>query len=189
MKSGEKHIINEIRKGNKSVLMDLYSDFRDEFILWSQKNFGASREQAKDAFQDAILDFNENISSGKLIELTCSVKTYLFQIGRNKIINILKKEQRITYNDNLHLIKTKEYEDFMDEENKSFTQEQISQAIEKLPEDCQEVLKLHYFKEYDMESIAREMNYKNSDTAKSKKSVCMKRLIAELNKFKMILIF
>lgn len=189
MKADEKHIINDIRLGNERVLMSLYTDFRDEFIVWSKKNFGAQNEQAKDAFQEAILDFNENIVSGRLTELTCSVKTYLFQIGRNKVINILKKENRITYNENLHLIKANEYEDFMDEENKSFTQEQISEAIEKLPDDCQEVLKLHYFKEYDMESIAREMNYKNADTAKSKKSVCMKRLVTELNKLKMIMIF
>lgn len=188
MKAGDKYIIDEIGLGNEKVLMSLYADFRDEFIIWSHKNFGAHKEQAKDAFQEAILDFNENIVSGRLTELTCSVKTYLFQIGRNKIINILKKERRITYNDNLHLIKVNEYEDFMDEENKSFTQEQISQVISQLPDDCKEVLKLHYFKEYDMESIAREMNYKNADTAKSKKSICMKRLIAELNKLTKMLI-
>ncbi len=188
MKVNDNHIIEKIRQGHEKVLMSLYADFRDEFIVFAYKNFGAQKEQAKDAFQETILDFNENIVTGKLTELTCSVKTYLFQIGRNKVINILRKEQRITYNDNLHLIKVKEYEDFMDEENISFTQEQISQAIEKLPDDCKEVLKLHYFKEYDMESIAREMNYKNADTAKSKKSLCLKRLVAELNKLKLILI-
>lgn len=188
MKLDLQNIIQELRAGNEQPLLFIYKEYRNEFIVFAYKNFGAQREQAKDAFQDAILDFNENIVSGKLTELTCSIKTYLFQIGRNKVINILKKEQRITYNDNLHLINVNEYEDFMDEENKSFTQEQISQAIEKLPDDCKEVLKLHYFKEYDMESIAREMNYKNADTAKSKKSVCMKRLIAELNKITKMLI-
>lgn len=188
MITGEKHIINEIRLRNEKVLMKLYTDFRDEFIAWSYKNFGVQKEQAKDAFQEAILDFNENIISGKLTELTCSVKTYLFQIGKNKVINILKKEQRITYNDNLQMIKVNEYEDFMDEENKSLTQEQISKAISRLPQDCQDVLKLYYFKEYDMESVAREMNYKNADTAKSKKSVCMKRLAEELGKLKLLLL-
>jgi RNA polymerase sigma factor (sigma-70 family) len=181
-------LINRIKSGDEKILILLYENYRDEFINWSNKNFGAQKEQAKDAFQEAILDFNDNIVSGKLLDLTCSFKTYLFQIGRNKVINILRKEQRLTYHDNLHLIKVNEYLDFMDEENKSFTQEQISQAMEKLPDDCKEVLKLHYFKEYDMESIAREMSYKNADTAKSKKAVCMKRLIVELNKLKMILI-
>lgn len=72
----------------------------------------------------------------------------------------------------------------MDSEKKAYTQEQISNAIEKLPDDCQQVLKLYYFKEFDMESVAREMDYKNANTAKSKKSLCMKKLIKELNKLK-----
>lgn len=94
----------------------------------------------------------------------------------------------MTYHDALHLIENGEVENFMEEENKAYTQEQISKAIEKLPEDCQKVLKLFYFSEYDMESIARELNYKNADTAKSKKSVCMKNLMNELKKMSMLLV-
>jgi RNA polymerase sigma-70 factor (ECF subfamily) len=160
---------------------------RDEFIQWSAKNYSASSDQAKDAFQEAILDFHQNVIHGKLTELTSSLKTYLFQIGKHKLLNILKKDRRMTYNDALHMINHGEVDIFMEEENKAYTQEQISRAIEQLPEDCQKVLNLFYFKEYDMETIAREMNYKNSDTAKSKKSVCMKKLISELKKISMLL--
>jgi RNA polymerase sigma-70 factor (ECF subfamily) len=183
------NIIQQIKQGNEQPLIDLYRLHRNEFIVWSCKEFKAKEEQAKDAFQEAILDFHQNVVSGKLTELISSEKTYLFQIGKHKVINLIKKESRITYNDNLQLIKGNEYEDYMDDENKAYTQEQISSAINKLPEDCQKVLKLHFFNEYDMDSIAREMEYKNADTAKSKKSVCMKRLITELNKFSKILLF
>jgi RNA polymerase sigma factor (sigma-70 family) len=183
------HIIHQIKQGQEQPLIDLYRLYRNEFIVWSCKEFRAKEEQAKDAFQEAILDFHQNIVSGQLTELISSEKTYLFQLGKHKIINLIKKESRLTYNDNLQLIKGKEFEDFMDDENKAYTQEQISSAIKKLPEDCQKVLKLHYFNEYDMESIAREMEYKNADTAKSKKSVCLKKLITELNKLSKILLF
>lgn len=189
MTSKPQNIIQQIKLGNEQPLIDLYKLYRNEFIAWSCKEFRAKEEEAKDAFQEAILDFQQNIVSGKLTELISSEKTYLFQIGKHKVLNLIKKESRITYNDNLHLIKGKEYEDFMNDENQAYTQEQISSAINKLPEDCQKVLKLHYFNEYDMDSIAREMEYKNSDTAKSKKSVCMKKLIFELNKLSKILLF
>lgn len=161
---------------------------RDEFIQWSVKNYSATSDQAKDAFQEAILDFHQNVIHGKLTELSSSLKTYLFQIGKHKLLNILKKDRRMTYNDALHLITHGEVDTFMEEENKAYTQEQISNAIEQLPEDCQKVLNLFYFKEYDMDSIAREMNYKNSDTAKSKKSVCMKNLMNELKKISSLLV-
>jgi RNA polymerase sigma factor (sigma-70 family) len=161
---------------------------RDEFIQWSAKNYSASSDQAKDAFQEAILDFHQNVIHGKLTELSSSLKTYLFQIGKHKLLNILKKDRRMTYNDALHMINHGEVDIFMEEENKAYTQEQISKAIEKIPEDCQKVLNLFYFKEYDMDSIAREMNYKNGDTAKSKKSVCMKNLMNELKKISSLLV-
>lgn len=152
-----------------------------------RRNYGANEEQAKDAFQEAILDFHQNICSKKLTVLTCKVQTYLFEIGKNKIINLLKKEQRLTYDHDLQLIKGKEHEDYVNEEHKAELQEKISRAIDRLPEDCQKLLELFYSKGYDMDSIAREMGYKNADTAKSKKSLCMKKLFDELNKLTMFL--
>lgn len=181
-------ILDKLRSGDESPLYDLYRLYRDEFVQWSSKNYNASHDQAKDAFQDAMLDFHNNVITGKLTDLSSTIKTYLFQIGKHKLLNIQKKESRLTYHDNLQLIQSGEAERYMEEENKAYSQEQISQAIDKLPEDCQKVLKLFYFNEYDMESIARELEYKNADTAKSKKSLCMKNLMNELKKISMLLV-
>lgn len=181
-------ILNKLRSGDDSPILDLYTLYRNEFIAWSEKTYKATEEQAKDAFQDAVIDFHQNVISGHLQELTSSVKSYVFQIGKHKLLNIVKKELRLTYLDTLHVIKNGELESFMEEEHKAYSQEQISNAIEKLPDDCQKVLKLFYFSEYDMESIARELNYKNADTAKSKKSLCMKNLLNELKKMSMLLV-
>ncbi len=183
------HIFEALRNGDDSPLYEMYRLYRDEFLAWSKKQFNTTDEQAKDAFQDAMLDFHQNVLTGRLTELTSSLKTYIFQIGKHKILNIQKKESRLTYHDALHMINNGEVDHFMEEENKAYTEEQISQAIEKLPEDCQKVLKLFYFSEYDMDSIARELNYKNADTAKSKKSLCMKNLMSELKKMSSILVF
>ena len=178
------NIIQEIKSGNENILIRFYEVYRDEFIAFSAKNYNAQNEQSKDAFQDAVLDFHQNIISGQLIELTASPKTYLFQLGRNKVLNILKKERRITYLEDIQVIKGQEYESFVEDNEAAFTQEQMQSVIPLMPNDCQKVLKLFYYNEYDMESIADEMNYKNSNTAKSKKSVCMKKLIEKLNELK-----
>ena len=181
-------ILEKLRSGDESPIYELYQLYRNEFLVWSKSTYNATEEQAKDAFQDAVLDFHQNVISGHLTELSSTIKTYLFQIGKHKLLNIQKKEQRMTYHEALHLIDNGEMGSFMEEENKAYSQEQISKAIEKLPEDCQKVLKLFYFNEYDMESIARELNYKNADTAKSKKSLCMKNLFNELKKMSMLLV-
>jgi RNA polymerase sigma-70 factor (ECF subfamily) len=95
----EVNIIVRIKSGDERPLYELYRLYRNEFISWCSKNFKANEEQAKDAFQEAILDFHQNIINEKLIELTSNLKTYLFQLGKFKLLNILKKEARITYND------------------------------------------------------------------------------------------
>jgi len=167
----------------------VYRQYRNEFISWGQRNFNVRDEQLKDVFQDVVIDFHENVVSGKLTELSSSLKTYLFQLGKNKLINLVHREKRITYGFDPELIKGQEQSDYMNEEDRLYKLEQVKAAIEKLPDDCQQVLKLYYFNEYDMESIAREMGYKNADTAKSKKSLCMKKLFAELNKLSTFLMF
>jgi RNA polymerase sigma-70 factor (ECF subfamily) len=181
-------ILEKLRNGDESPIYELYKLYRDEFIVWSKSTYKATDDQAKDAFQEAVLDFHQNVISGHLTELSSTIKTYLFQIGKHKLLNIQKKESRMTYHEALHLIDNGEMGSFMEEEQKAYSQERISKAIEKLPEDCQKVLKFYYFSEYDMESIAREMNYKNADTAKSKKSLCMKNLLNELKKMSMLLV-
>lgn len=181
-------IVERLRNGDEEPLYDLYKLYRDEFLVWSKAQFKATEDQAKDAFQEAILDFHQNVITGRLTEMSSTIKTYIFQIGKHKILNIKKKEGRMTYHDALQMIDNGEANQFMEDEKKAFTQEQIGRAIENLPPDCQKILKLFYFSEYDMESIAREMDYKNADTAKSKKSVCMKNLMVELKKFTMLLV-
>lgn len=181
-------LIEEIRSGSEKPLVELYKKYRNEFIVWAQSKYKIRKEQAQDVFQESLFEFYQNIISGKLTELVSNEKTYIFQIGKFKIINSIKKESKITYFENLQLIKGKEFEEFMQVEDQNYSNEQLKDAIAKLPEDCQKVLKLYYFDEFDMESIAENMGYKNADTAKSKKSICMKKLIIELKKLSMIFI-
>lgn len=183
------NLIEEIRSGSEKPLLELYARYRNEFIVWSQAKYKVRKELAQDVFQESLFEFYQNIISGRLTELVSNEKTYIFQIGKFKIINSIKKESRITYIENLQMIKGKEFEEFMQVEDQNYSNEQIKAAISKLPEDCQKVLKLYYFDEFDMESIAENMGYKNADTAKSKKSTCMKKLVIELKKLSMIFVF
>ena len=183
----ENDIITQIKAGDEKALIHIYTIYRDEFIVWSTQNNAISPENAKDIFQDTIIDFRENILSGQLKELSASLKTYLFQIGKFKIINFLKRDKRITYHPDTKFIKS-EIKDHLQAEENEHKLDDIARAISKLPEDCQRLLNLYYFKEYDMASIARELNYKNADTAKSKKLICMKKLLAELARLSKILV-
>jgi len=168
----------------------IYRTYRNEFLSWTAKHFSqADRELRKDVFQESVIELHTNAVSGRLTEFTSSIKTYLFQIGKFKIINELKKRDRITYQDQSELIKDHNSAAMDDDQESEENQEKLKTAIKVLSPDCKKILELFYFKEYDMESIARDMYYKNADTAKSKKSLCMKCLIKEMNKLSKLMVF
>jgi RNA polymerase sigma factor (sigma-70 family) len=187
LQNQNQNIVQELLDGNHNCLKDLYRQYRNEFVRWAKRYYNANEELSQDVFQDALIDFHQNIVTGRLKEFTSTVKTYLFQLGKHKLSNALKKERRITYHEDLKLIHGKEYENFMKSEEDCYSAEEVKAAIAKLPDDCQKILRLYYFSEYDMGSIAREMGYKNADTAKSKKSLCMKKLIVELKKISLMI--
>ena len=110
---------------------------------------------------------------------SASIKTYLFTLGRNKIVNIIQK--KIT-----HQRKTDEI--VIQEESRTTvspeaTQRQNEQAavikvlMSQLCENCRNVLTLFYFHEQSMKEIAEKMNYKNANVSKTKKRECFKKLM------------
>jgi RNA polymerase sigma factor (sigma-70 family) len=185
------NIIQEIKSGNDQPLIDLYKKYRDEFVLWSGKNYGCEAEDARDLFQDTILAFYNNVKSGQLTELKSEMKTYLFAIGKFKIINFQKKHQRSVTFSEFGL--SNGYEPFenqmKDKEEQDFIKATVRKYLNEQCEDCKKVLELYYFKELDMKSIAEEMGYKNADVAKKKKYECFKKLAVMVKKNLMILVF
>src|SRR6188768_1114045 len=88
-------IIARLRANRKDALAELYETYRTEFLRWIMK-YRCSADEAKDAYQFAVLTFYENIVSGKLTVLNSSEKTYLFAIGKNKIMEMARASGRLT---------------------------------------------------------------------------------------------
>lgn len=168
----------------------LYKQHRNEFVRWSFRTYNIDSEDARDIFQDSIIAFYNNVKSGQLTQLTSDVKTYLFAIGKFKIINFQKKHQRaVTFSEFDLSIGNEPYENQMkDKEEQDFIKETVKKYLNEQCEDCKKVLELYYFKELDMKSIAEEMGYKNADVAKKKKYECFKKLAEMVKKNLMILV-
>ena len=56
------------------------------FISWLTNKFNCSEDEARDVYQFAVMTLYDNIKNEKLLELNSSVKTYLFAIGKHKIL-------------------------------------------------------------------------------------------------------
>jgi RNA polymerase sigma-70 factor (ECF subfamily) len=140
------------------------------------RRHSCTKEDAKDVFQQSIMIFYENIIYGKVKEITSQVKTYLFSIGKNKILELSrqKSKQQFTSEDYMFSGQDIFYNDFDDGYEEKI--QKIELCISKIGDPCKKLLVEFYYHKRSMIDIAEIMDYKNSDTVKNLKYKCLKRL-------------
>lgn len=165
--------ISKVRIEGKEALATLYKTYRAEFLNWAFK-FGCSREEAKDAYQSAVLSFYENVVSGRLTVLTSSTKTYLFAIGKNKLLEMRRASAKLSEIEEVgeDILAIKEEELHAD----PLHLKRVTICLEKLGEPCATLLKEFYYHCRSLEEIAMLMEYKTTDSAKNQKYKCLVRL-------------
>jgi RNA polymerase sigma-70 factor (ECF subfamily) len=173
--SKEEHIIERIKSGDNEVLSNIYEEHREEFFIWLNKYFNCSADEAKDTYQNAILVFYENIISGKLKEMTSSVKTYLFAVGKYKMMEQKKLSYKFSSDEQLPNLSEKET-NLEALNRKEEDLQMVEHCLHLLGDPCKTLLELYYYKRLSMAEITEAMDYKNVDTTKNLKYKCIKRL-------------
>jgi RNA polymerase sigma factor (sigma-70 family) len=168
-------VFQRIKDGDSSELLLIYKKYRIEFLRWAVKKYGCSVDEAKDIYQQTILIFFERITQNKLSFLTSKIKTYVFAIGKNLVLEHLVRTGRYT-ND---VDPDQAYEIFAQKEvdaEKEKNLELIEKSLEELGEPCRTLLISYYYQKRSMQEISDSLGYKNADTAKNLKYKCLKRL-------------
>ena len=168
----------------------LYTEHRGTFVKWAQQQYKVRADEARDAFQEAVIVLYRKAQTDDLSQLNCSTRTYLFAVGRNHLLTrmrVLRKQ------DDLH-------EEFhgipdaalatngMDEQEKEATAELVRQRLAELKPDDRRVLELYYLEGKDMDAVAEALGLKNRNVAKKKKHFALQRLIALVRSAKMLLL-
>ena len=152
-----------------AAMAKIYRLYRDEYLAFS-KSISEKEDLRVDSFQEAVIGLYENLSRDKIQTGSSTVKTYLFSIGKNKLLNAIQKEKKYT---ELQSIKEKEHtlENNLEEVNGFLTK-----AVDQLGQRCQDVLIKFYYYRYSIEAIMHDMQYKNENTVKAHKSRCLSQL-------------
>ena len=176
-KLSEEEILEGLKATDKSkrnkALSFLYQNYFPGIVDFIQKNSGTP-EDAKDIFQDSLFAFYTKLINNELT-LTTSVRTFLFSIAKNlwlKKIRQMKKDQKWKSRqkptpeklDSLELMIQNEQNDL------------IGFLLDELGENCRKVLILYYFEQLSMNEIKEKMGWQTVQSAKNKKSLCMKKL-------------
>ncbi len=165
MKDSE--ILDRISRGDEKVLDHLYKKYYRMMANIVLSNNG-TEEEAKDVYQEALLAFWQKASSGKLV-LTSKISTYLYSICLNQWRKELERKSRISGEE---VVDGEEFQTHDERERLRIVQE----CINELGEVCRGVLTYYYFDGLNMQEIAKKMNFANTDTAKTKKYKCKKKL-------------
>ncbi|NTV83501.1 MAG: hypothetical protein HGA23_04255, partial [Bacteroidales bacterium] len=109
----------------------------------------------------------------KSLELTCSIKTYLYSVCFNlwqKQLN--RKSKEVVFNENIDVYEDSDH-DLKIHSDKQY--EIFRQNFDKLNPEYQKILNM-YLSRYSMRKITSEMGYANEKYAKVKKYMCKEHL-------------
>ncbi|MBK8819416.1 MAG: hypothetical protein IPN49_10120 [Saprospiraceae bacterium] len=73
--------IQYVKVSENEALNKLYLRYKEDTVVWLQKEFLCSHDESVDIFQVAVIIFYDNVITEKLTSLTSDIKTYLFGIA------------------------------------------------------------------------------------------------------------
>jgi RNA polymerase sigma factor (sigma-70 family) len=162
----EKEIFDRICRGDEKALEVLYKKYYRMMTKLVISNSG-TEDEARDVYQDALVVFWQKATSGKLV-LTAKISTFIYSICQNLWRKELDRKKRLAYEAKDSSISM----DFdTDEKAKN-----LRKCIDALDDTCKKVLMYYYFDGLGMQEIADKLGFANTDTAKTKKYKCKKKL-------------
>ncbi|HEX5169319.1 MAG TPA: sigma-70 family RNA polymerase sigma factor [Cyclobacteriaceae bacterium] len=162
----EKEIFERIQKGDEKALEFLYKKYYRMMTKMVITNSG-TEEEARDIYQDALIVFWQKATSGNLV-MTSKISTYIYSICQNLWRKELDRKKRLSNEE-------KDAPVSMDMDTAE-REKIIARCIEQLGDTCKKVLMYYYFDEMSMQDIADKLGFANTDTAKTKKYKCKKKL-------------
>jgi len=164
MKDSE--ILRRISHGDERVLDHLYKKYYRMMTRIVLSNNG-TEEEAKDVYQEALLAFWQKAVKGELV-LTSKISTYLYSVCLNQWRKELDRKSRLSSEEaDGEMVPQHDAEERL---------KIVLQCIEELGDVCKKVLTYYYFDGMNMQVIAKKMKFANTDTAKTKKYKCKKKL-------------
>ena len=163
-------LVEEIQAGNEEALVSMHKSYYVMVKSFILKNNG-SEDEVDDVLQDSLIAIWRNVNKPGFT-LTVKMSTYLMAIVKNLWFKQLKKKNRFTIVD--ESLQEKITADDISTDH--LDHRVIHKLVAELDETCKRLLSYFYFDGLENKVIAEKMGFANTDTVKSKKYQCFKRL-------------
>lgn len=173
-------LLDAIKIGHPKTLEKLYDENRKPFIIWASQFYQCDDDDAIEVFQKAFTIFYFNVRDGKLVELTSSIKTYLFSIGKNlfrekfrdkhnKVVNIEDSAYSGVVNEQVD-------SNILDDYQNDHQKEVVKNLLDEIGDPCKTLLTLIFIHNYSVDAVVEEMNYSDERVVRKRKSLCLKKM-------------
>ncbi|MGI8583790.1 MAG: RNA polymerase sigma factor [Chitinophagaceae bacterium] len=180
MKNTNTKIIAELKTGNCDFYNQMYEQnyqLVERFVL---KNNGTV-DDAKDIFQDIMLVLIEKIYADDF-ELTASLSTYIFAIGKNLW---LKKLRNISFRKEIPLDNfntTSLYAEISSSIETEMTyKEKLQTLMKKMSAHCYHLLRSMFYLDKKIEDIQKDFGYSSRHNAQNQKYKCLEQAKKKAN--------
>ncbi|MCH2022129.1 MAG: sigma-70 family RNA polymerase sigma factor [Saprospiraceae bacterium] len=176
----ENQVLEAIKRGDPKVLERLYDEIRQPFLVWAVQFYQCEDEDAIEIYQKAYTILYMNVRNEKLTNLTSSVKTYLFSIGKNLFREKFRNKHNRLVNledvSNTNAVKVEVDTDVLNEYEDTHQKEIVRYLLDEIGDPCKTLLNLMFIKGYSADSVVREMGYSDERVVRKRKSLCLKKL-------------
>ena len=170
--------IADLLTEDRLKLRKVYEGFREQFFGFARR-YPLDDSDLSDIYQEAFLALRKHAKEGKLEQVQCSMKTYLFQIGKYMIYDLYKYRGRnVPLESQLRVERGEEEVDVSLQAGDALSavQRQLRKQLRILDEKCRELLTLFYFRGLTLEEIAPVAGLRNSNVVKVQKHRCLEKL-------------
>lgn len=176
----DEELIEKLSEGDDATFKAIYANYREEFLKWAETNFNVDQEVALDFYQESMVGLYFNAYSGRLTKLSATLKTYIFSMAKNHLMNSIKSNKRVKLEPDISEALQDDPSMKVPPHEINERAKRVSQLMNKMGEPCRSILELSFLKNFSNEAIANRLGYKSQEVVKATKWRCIQSLRKKL---------
>lgn len=163
-------LISALKHGDNDALKYVYKTYWPMVSRFVRCNSG-SMEDAEELYQESIIALYEKLRTEDF-RLTCSIKTYIYAICRNKWLYQLRGRKTIIDIEAYDAVSIEPH----DETHELPEDKEIVEAIGSMGDPCHTLLIGFYYQQLSLDTLADKLKYASASVARQQKFRCVERL-------------
>jgi RNA polymerase sigma-70 factor (ECF subfamily) len=169
-------MLDGIRKGQEGAYRELFREYYRPLTVFALR-YVSDLDQARDLVQDLFVHLYENRTG---IQITSSLRSYLYQSVRNRCLNYLDQQKSHREHQEKIKVSASEETNLEAEIERNEMEHRIFRVVDTLPQQCKRIFLLSRVKGLKNEEIARQLGI-SKRTVETQISNALKKLKAEIS--------